>query len=167
MKNLTPERLKELLAYNESTGNFTWRVKRKGRKLDGFAGSKTVMGYISIGIDGVDYFAHRLAWMYVHGAWPINHIDHINGIRSDNRIANLRDCTPSINMQNQRKAKSSSKTGLLGASPHHGKFIARITVNKKHLHLGLFVTAEEAHAAYIAAKEKFHVGWRAECLEAV
>ena len=86
---LTAERLRELLNYDPLTGVFSWRVNGRGR-----SGVGTVAGgsnHKRIAIDKKEYFVHRLAWLYVHGCWPTEDIDHINGDPSDNRIANLRE----------------------------------------------------------------------------
>jgi hypothetical protein len=91
----------------------------------------------------------------VYGYWP-NEVDHVNGAKDDNRIANLREVTHSENMQNQRGARSDSKTGLLGVSAHHGKWCARIRVKGTLKHLGSYSTPEAAHQAYVKAKRVLH-----------
>jgi hypothetical protein len=115
---------------------------------------RTDNGYLSIGLKGRIYYAHRLAWLYVHGEWPVDFIDHINGIRSDNRILNLRECSAAQNSQNL--AKQYNKTRLTGVVPWKKRFQAKICVDYKRINLGSFKTAEEAHAAYLAAKAKYH-----------
>ena len=157
---LSAERLRELLSYNKESGHFTRIARRKGAVLGEIAGSKMSHGYISICIDGVDYTAHRMAWFWIHGAWPDGYIDHINGDRSDNRISNLRDVSQSVNMQNVYEAKSNSKTGLRGVSWHaqRRKYTARIKVGGKYLSLGLHATPEAAHDAYMDAKRRMHEG---------
>lgn len=139
---------------------FHWIVKRKGVKKGGIAGSKMSHGYIAIRIDGQDYTAHRLVWLYVHGSEPSGYIDHINGDRADNRLANLRDVSQMVNMQNVYAAKSNSKTGLRGVSWHaqRGKYTARIKAGGRYLSLGLHDTPEGAHAAYLEAKRRLHEG---------
>src|SRR4051812_40825019 len=102
---VTQERLKQVLVYSPESGLFT----RRGR----VAGT-TYRGRINIFIDYRGYLAHRLAWLYVHGRWPIGDIDHIDGNASNNAISNLREVSRSVNMQNQRRARSDSRTGLLG-----------------------------------------------------
>lgn len=143
------------------TGIFT-RLRSQGPQKGGTrAGSMMRCGYEIIAIDRLKYVAHRLAWFYVHGKWPPHEIDHINGDRADNRIVNLRQATTSQNLQNQRKAQVTSKTGLLGVSyngsPHRERrWFARICVNQKTKVIGYFHTPEEAHAAYLEAKRKVH-----------
>lgn len=151
---LTQERLKEVLLYNHHTGVFTSRsndYRRRGKK-------KLDQGYVRIRIDDGLFRAHRLAWLYVTGAWPKHELDHINGVRHDNRWANLREAPRSMNMQNIRGARRNNKTGFLGISPHWNKFRAKIVANGKRYDLGLYPTAEEANEAYLKAKRKLHQG---------
>ena len=159
--DLTAERLRELLHYDPETGVFTWRVNRGRTAKAGSQAGSPHDGYVQITVDGREYKAHRLAWLYVHGVWPVGQIDHRFGIRNDNRIGELRDVTPSVNSQNQRIAKRSNKSsGLLGAYWHNvsNKWMAHIGVAGKKIHLGMFDTAEAAHAAYIEAKRRLHAG---------
>lgn len=153
-------RLKQLLSYDAKTGEFRRIAKIKGVVVGSVAGRLMKHGYVSIGIDGGEYTAHRLAWLYVHGVWPSGYIDHINGQRCDNRIANLRDVSQSVNMQNVYAAKSNSKTGLRGVSWHaqRKKYTARIKVEGRYLSLGLHQTPEAAHTAYMDAKRRLHEG---------
>jgi hypothetical protein len=160
---LTAERLRELLHYDQETGIFTWtqRPSEMARKCapGAVAGSVCkVHGYVYIGIDWVKHPAHRLAWLYVRGEWPQFDIDHIDGDRANNRIGNLRDVSRSVNLQNARKARSDSQSGLLGALRNRNRWMSRIKANGRMIHLGSFDTPEEAHAAYLAAKRKLHEG---------
>lgn len=157
---LTYERLVDVLSYDKYTGAFTWAKSRKkctnGKAICGTANSN---GYLRVGIDGVRYTLHRLAWFYVYGEIPKNDIDHINGVRTDNRILNLRSVTRSTNLENIRSAKGHNKsTGILGAYRHRDKFTSRIQVRGKSFHLGMFDTKEAAHEAYITAKRAMHEG---------
>ena len=156
---ITAERARELLEYSAETGVFRWRVNRQGGICSGsVAGGKKPDGYIYIGVDGVKFLAHRLAWLYVHGKWPREHIDHINGVRDDNRLSNLREASNSENMQNQRRAQANNANGLLGVSwdEKRKRWQAQIKANGRKRHLGRFETSEEARAAYIAAKAELH-----------
>jgi HNH endonuclease len=158
--DLTAQRLRELLHYDPETGVFTWRVKRGGTNIGDVAGCLQDDGYLVIGVDYHVHLAHRLAWLYMTGAWPTCQIDHRFGVRADNRFSELRDVKERVNSQNMRAARSDSKSGLLGASwsKQAKKWHARIHVNKTYKHLGYFDTPEAAHEAYVAAKRKFHEG---------
>ena len=114
-------------------------------------------GYIVVGVRSHDYAAHRLAWLYVHGVWPVHEIDHINGVKSDNRICNLRDVPKAINSQNKRTT-SKNISGLRGVSPSYKGWQARIVVDGASKYLGKFPTKEAAHAAYIDEKRRMHEG---------
>ena len=154
------ERLLRLLEYDPLTGLFTWKYQpKRGISAGTPAGYKHSQGYTSIGLGCYQFFAHRLAWLFSYGAWPSKHIDHINGDKKDNRIANLRDVSRTVNLQNMRAPRRSSRTGLLGVGIYKdGRFIAKIRLNNKQRHLGIFATAEEASEAYLAAKRKWHEG---------
>src|SRR5690554_1482515 len=128
------ETLINLLEYDLVTGVFRWRRRRRGVRPDRLAGFNMKNGYLGIGIDGKNYYAHRLAWIYVHGEIPEGmHIDHINGDKRDNRIANLRVGTQGQNLQNLRAARSDNKLGMLGVcfDKSRGKYKAYIAVNGK------------------------------------
>lgn len=148
---LSHEELRRLLHYNPDTGQFTWRVTRRGKARKGsVAGTKTPnTGYYQLAINRTIYKQHRLAWFYMTGKWPENQIDHINGIKDDNRFHNLREATNSQNLHNIG-AKSNNKTGYKGVSLHKpaGKYVANIMIKGKQLYLGIFDTPEEAHEAY-------------------
>ena len=116
-------------------------------------------GYLTIFCNGFRYAAHRLAWLYVHGEWPPAHIDHINGIRTDNRISNLRSVTASVNAQNMRRAMKNSKTGVLGVTKCGNRFKAQLAIPRgSNKYLGLFKTIGEAQQAYLDAKRSTHLG---------
>lgn len=156
---LTCEVVKNLLTYDEATGDFYWKVKPSGPvKAGSKAGVITPYGYVMIRIFGRKYCAHRLAWLYVNGEWPSKYIDHINGQRSDNRIANLRQATKGENSQNTYKPRRNNKSKFLGVSLHKSsnKWVAQISIDYKKINLGLFETPELAHEAYVYAKRNLH-----------
>ena len=148
---LTQERLKELLHYDPETGVFTARVNRGSVQIGAKAGGEN-RGYIRIGVKNKKYFAHRLAWFYVHGCWPSKELDHINGKRPDNRLSNLREATRAQNNSN-RPVHRRNEYGKKGAYfiKNRNKWRALIGKDKRLIHLGYFDSAEEAQAAYIAA----------------
>lgn len=152
---LTYERLKEVLRYEPDTGLFYWKVSTAQRvKVGQKAGGMDKYGYIVIVIDKVPYKAHRLAWLYVYGKWPVGDIDHIHGVRYDNRISQIRDVSRSANLYNQHRAKKNSLAGVLGVSKSGSSFVARIGIGGKCKYLGTYKTADEAHSAYLEAREK-------------
>lgn len=162
MRKLTADRARQVLAYDPETGQLTWKQTLSNRALAGsVAGNVSVAdGYVQIRVDGQIYRGHRLAWLIVTGDWPRQVIDHINGVRSDNRWANLRDTSQSVNSRNSLKVRPNSASGLLGVSfrSDNGKPFAQIMVNGRNVNLGTFATPELAHAAYMAAKDVYHAG---------
>jgi hypothetical protein len=156
---LTQTRLKEVLDYDPETGFFTRRLKQTGVKQGKITGSLLREGYVVTSVDCKIYKCHRLAWLYITGAWPTGQIDHINGNRSDNRFDNLRDVSKQQNIENQRKAQQSNKsTNELGTWKNGSGFAARISHNNTKLYLGTFATVAEAKAAYVTAKRLLHSG---------
>lgn len=158
---LTQAKLKKILNYNPETGIFIWIAKCARKVVVGkVAGSLQPTGYNKIRIDKVGHCAHRLAWLYMTGEWPKDQIDHIDGARANNRWANLREATTSINRQNLRAAISRSKTGVLGVRQSHKStnFEARLYVDGKTHYIGTFQTIDLAHAAYLKMKRRLHPG---------
>lgn len=155
---VTQSRLKELLHYDMNTGALTWVADQRGHIRAGAnAGSRRPNGYLSIKIRQRAYYAHRLAWLYVHGVWPKHQIDHINGVRDDNRLVNLREATIIENRQNITLRKCNT-SGFVGVSwcAKTKKWYARIGVRHRTICLGYYESPESAHAAYCAAKAKYH-----------
>ena len=161
---VTQELLKKRFHYDPETGIFTRLIKVANCADIGILnGSPHRKGYRQTRIFKKSYLLHRLAWMYMTGEWPKHNIDHINGIPYDNRWNNLRDIPNGVNRQNMKKPMVTNKSGLLGVSfSKKGKdgnhWLAQLVVNKKHVLNQCFPTKEEAHAAYIFAKRKYHVG---------
>lgn len=160
--DLTAQRLRELLHYDPETGAFTWLVDRQGHaKAGDVAGCRRSDGYIRMKVDQHGVWAHRLAWFWVHGDWPEQVIDHINGDPSDNRIANLRDVPAATNSQNVKEGRKRKGRGtLLGAhwSVTWNRWKSSINVGGKLRHIGWFGTEVEAHNAYVEAKRRLHPG---------
>lgn len=163
---LSAEYVRESLQYCPHTGSFIWKYRKDKAKtinsrLAGKpAGTISKPGYLIIGINKVNYSAHRLAWLIVTGEWPGPILDHINGKKTDNRFANLREATATQNNFNQ---KTYAKSGLKGAFYHKRdhRWVSSICINGRRRNLGYFNSAEEAHAAYCYAAEK-HQGEFAE-----
>lgn len=155
--DLTQDQLMQALHYDPETGVFKRRSRMTASKI-GTVPKNPRHAYLNIGIGFHVYRAHRLAWLYVHGSWPDGQIDHINGDKLDNRISNLRVATTSQNKQNMRKARSDSRSGLIGASWHtkSNKWRAAIQIDGKKKHLGYFDTPEEAHQVFMEHKRERH-----------
>lgn len=157
-EELTQQRLREVLHYDPETGIFTWLTKIADKVSVGArAGQSRPNGYRAIGVLGSRHLEHRLAVLYMTGAWPAEEVDHVNGVRGLNSWENLRQCSHSENHQN-RVARVTNTAGLAGASWHSQKkrWRSAISVAGKHHHLGHFNTPEEAHEAYKSAKVRLH-----------
>lgn len=156
---LTAETLRALFHYDPETGLFArLYVPAHGIKNKP-TGSIASNGYMQLKCYGKVYRQHRLAWLYVYGEWPTHGIDHINGIRTDNRITNLRDVPSALNNQNRRNAKRTNSVGVLGVGRgRRGKYVARIRHNGKNISIGEYKTVAEASAAYQEAKTLLHPG---------
>src|SRR5574337_1669011 len=159
LNGLTAARLREVLSYCQETGDFCWREKTNRRIVVGSkAGCVGRFGYVQIRVDGVKHYAHRLAWLYIHGSVPVGVIDHKNGVRSDNAISNLRVVTKEHNQQNRRLPQSNNSLGTLGVCRSAGSFKAQISIAGSTKYLGSFQTEDEAHEAYLLAKRRNHAG---------
>lgn len=157
--SLSSERLRELVVYDPITGIFTRRVRSSPRtQIGDVAGGPDKDGYIVMRVDCKTYKAHRLAILYMTGEWPPLEVDHRDGIRSNNKWDNLRNADRRLNVTNVRKARRTNGSGLLGAHRDRGRFKAVISTNRKKHFLGMFDTAELAHAAYVVAKRQLHEG---------
>ncbi|MEF8689420.1 UNVERIFIED_CONTAM: HNH endonuclease [Comamonas sp. A-3] len=157
---LTAARLKELLVYDPAIGEFRWLQSRGKAKKGSVAGSGTPNGYTVIRIDPRNYYAHRLAFLYMDAEWPQCEVDHVNGARTDNRWVNLRDVDVATNVQNKHVPHRNNKLGLLGVSWHAAKrkYRAGIDTFGKKIHLGYFSDPNAAHQAYLSAKRAMHPG---------
>ena len=156
---ITQTRLLELLRYAPDTGIFTWRVRTSNRvNVGDVAGTVRKDGYVVLRIDKALMLAHRLAFLHMTGKWPEAEVDHINGVRSDNRWCNLRDVPPRQNKENMRSARAGNKSLLLGVTQARGKYASQIQVAGKHIHLGYFSCPQAAHEAYLIAKRELHAG---------
>ena len=156
---VSPVNVAEIFDYR--SGKLYWKSSLTGKnRVEGReAGGLNENGYLIVEVGGRAISAHRIVWLMHHGQWPAGEIDHRNGIRHDNRIANLRDVVRETNAQNRRAATTGSRTGLLGVTVHkNGEFRARIRAHGRLHSLGLFDSAEAAHAAYVVAKRKLHAG---------
>lgn len=153
------EKLNELFRYEPETGLICWRVRRKGvkAKCGGVAGYVTDRGYIKIVNDGKSMLAHRVAFAIYFGRWPDGEIDHINGVKSDNRVCNLREATRKQNNANRGPLKN-NLTGYKGVNyiKSRNKFVARISNGTRRVFIGMFDSAIEASEAYRKAAKEIH-----------
>lgn len=153
---LTLERLQEILSYNPDTGVFLWVKPRAIRHNVGdIAGGIDARGYRRIVVFGRSVAAYRLAWFFSFGTWPPEDVDHINGIRSDDRLANLRLASRSQNNCNRGPQKN-NRTGYIGVHPDHGTYRARINFQRRRINIGNFPTADAAARAYDAEAKRLH-----------
>jgi hypothetical protein len=157
---LTAKRCREVFYYDGHRGVLILRIRTSVSTPAGtVVGNGHDRGYLRTRLDGVTYRVHRLVWLWVYGEWPTGEIDHINGIRNDNRITNLRSVTRNVNNQNLKKAQRNNRSsGLLGAYKKKNRWQAQIMINGVGTTLGTFDTPEEAHAAYLQAKRLHHPG---------
>lgn len=142
------------LRLDEDTGDLYWThgKKYRGRK----AGRVHHSGYCEIRIGNTGFMAHRIVWYLVHGEWPELSVDHINGIRTDNRPCNLRLATP-LEQNKNRRMPVNNTSGVHGVTWHKqlSKWQASITIQRKYIHLGLFDEISHAKAARVEAEEKY------------
>lgn len=159
---LTANQLRQWYHYDPEVG-FFFRKLKKG--LVHLKGRTSGRGYIYVTIPHTfhktprTYAVHRLAWLYVHGSWPKGVIDHINGIKNDNRISNLRDVTCAGNSQNLAVGRLKNPFPGTCWKKNRNKWQASITTNGKTTYLGLFEKREDAHRAYMDAKAVMHPLW--------
>lgn len=155
---INQERLKEVLEYDTGTGAFTRKLSRPGYLVGSDAGYTTEDGYRRIGIDGNDYLAHRLAFLYVEGYFPEHDIDHMDGVRDNNKYDNLRHASRTCNLQNQ-KTYSNSTSGFTGVSflKRSNKWVAHASLGCGRVYLGLHETALDAALARLT--------WETQCSE--
>ena len=153
---LTQEQLKTQLHYDLATGIFTRLIRARVANIGDVAGSLSGR-YLSIRLLGERYQAHRLAWLYVTGSMPKEHIDHINGNKLDNRFCNLREATSAQNSMNMGK-NSANTSGIKGVTFHtkQNKWRASCRVNGKRFYLGNFETKELATFAYQSFAKSNH-----------
>ena len=156
---ITADELREVLAYDPSTGVFTWRIHQgfQSPSIGSVAGTDHSEGYRYICIRRRQYGAHRLAWLYMTGAWPAEDIDHANCDRKDNHFANLREATRAQNNRNARLSRN-SQSGRKGVSwcRQMRKWRARIGIGGQTVILGYFDDIDEAAATYAIAARNHH-----------
>lgn len=149
------EIVRHMLSYNPDSGAFRWIAGARAGQPAGTIRARGNKGkrYVQVGLCGMSFYAHRLAWLHAHGEWPSGEIDHINGDGLDNRLSNLRVVAHADNNRNQRLHKTNS-TGVAGVSWSKcaGKWLARISSEGKTKYLGVFEKFDDAVAARRAAE---------------
>lgn len=153
----TQERLSHAFSYSPETGLFHWKIGARGRRTGSLAGSKWSNGYIVIGLDGGQFYAHRLAWVIMTGASPSGTIDHANGDPDDNRWSNLRSATQSQNIANARIRRDNT-SGHKGVRFHQekGRWQAYLDFQGKRANLGYFDNLDDAISARLAKAREVH-----------
>lgn len=151
------EEIKENIQYDPGTGLFMLVRDKSNVKSGQIAGSLCGNGYIRIVVNYKRYYAHRLAWLFVNGTWPANDIDHINGIKTDNRYSNLRDATKSNNQHN-RSTPRNNTSGIKGVcwDKHANKWLASCKIEGVGHHIGLFTCISDAEKAVREFRENHH-----------
>jgi len=162
IRQLPPvDELRRLFSYDPETGVVVRRVRphpqAKRSPPGAVATIRNQNGYLFINIDGRGYYAHRIIWKMQTGTEPEDQIDHINGTKTDNRWANLREADNSRNIQNSglRRDNASGVKGVCWVKSHKA-WAAYITVNKKQMRLGRFKSISDAAAARAKAAEALH-----------
>ena len=142
---LEQKELKRVLDYDPNTGVFKWKLRKGRGRIGSVAGYSNNQGYIFIGIDGIKQKAHRLAWLYVYGKFPEDQTDHINRIKTDNRIENLRDVSHKVNMRNKNIYRNNT-SGVPGLqwNKKNKAWMAFIYNNGKRILLGYSKNKEDA-----------------------
>jgi len=157
-KIISQEQLKEFINYDSETGLFTWAKFRGGSaKKNSLAGTIDKEGYRVIRVNMKIYKAHRLAWFYIYGIFPKKDLDHINQIKHDNRISNLREVTNSENHQNRgiNKNNSSGHKGVYW-NKSNKKWQSSIGINGKLRFLGYFSELSDAIKTREMAEQNLH-----------
>lgn len=158
---LSASELYQLLSYDAGTGVFVRRVTTSQNAKEGdVAGYISPIGYRVISLKSRQFYGHRLAWLYHYGEFPSGQIDHKDGDRANNAIANLRDVAECVNRQNLRRPPQHNLLGVLGVSvsTSRKRYQAKIQLDGVKHHLGTFDTIDEAANAYLAAKRAMHAG---------
>ena len=153
---ITQDQLKEVLRYDPETGRCFWLKRLGPRAMPGNeVGWGSSHGYIKIKILGITYSRSHVAWLYVYGHHPKECMDHINRVRNDDRISNLREATKGENCRNTN-IRSDNSTGVKGVSLNNGKYMARINLRGKSIYLGTYDLIEDADLAYRKGCSKYH-----------
>ena len=155
---ISRDRLLEALDYDPDTGAFKWKAPSSRRvRVGDVAGNLCSNGYLRVCIDKREYLLHRLAWLYVHGEIPPCEIDHINRIRTDNRIKNLRPADANENRANAT-IRRDNKSGTKGVSwnSRKGRWYASICFRGVRRFVGSFEILSDAEAVMVRVRKEVH-----------
>jgi hypothetical protein len=155
---LTQEKLKTLLSYDPDTGVLTWQSKpSRGIKVGRQAGTPTSQGYLALQINKKKMLVHRAIWFYVHGVWPPEEIDHINHVRDDNRLCNLRLANRLENSHNTQKHEK-NLSGHKGVAWHNRnkKWQVQMRFAGKNYYVGQFSDLQDAIQARLQTETKLY-----------
>lgn len=156
---MNQDQLKSRLHYDIESGVFRWRnlIGSSNRKPWDIAGSPHNKGYTSIRIFGKKYMAHRLAWLYVYGELPASDLDHIDGVKTNNAISNLRKVTNAQNHWNVGM-RSTNKSGVKGVHWHKGigRWVATFKANGVQNFVGSFDSISDAESEISKARKNIH-----------
>jgi hypothetical protein len=160
MQSMNIDALQSLMRYEPETGHIYWLALGKGRIKKKPAGTLLRSGYVGICVGVKRWQAHRLAWALHYGAWPSDQIDHINGVKTDNRICNLRQATNSQNGKNLGLSKANT-SGVKGVSfeKYTARWKASIRVDGKNISLGRFDSIAAAAEARKEAEKIYFKEW--------
>lgn len=166
---VTAARLREVFHYDPNTGVFTRNICHNAKHVGRVNGARHQSGYLKFRVDGHRYYAHRLAWLYSYGVWPSGEIDHINGVKDDNRIVNLREATHAQNCENRRSRSEKTTSRYTGVhwSKDRQLWATSLCVGGRVIRLGCFESEEAAYEAYLAAKSKHHQFWASNTTSAL
>ena len=148
----------KLFTYDESIQGLRWKCAKGPLRPPAIAGGDNGRGYFRVNFGGKLRLRSHIIWLMHTGSWPVKQLDHINRNSLDDRFVNLREVTQSENIQNQVTPRKGNKAGLRGVALDARGFRATISKDRKQIGLGTHKTAEEAHAAYLRAKEVLHEG---------
>lgn len=138
-------------------GRLVWKLPTsRSVKRGDMAGSLSSQGYFQLAIMGKKYKAHRVIWALTYNEWPLLHLDHINGVKTDNKIENLREATVAQNLANIKKTKGASRYKGVCWNKGKGKWMAQISQRSKQKYLGLFESENAAALAYDVAANEIH-----------
>ncbi len=154
MELLPISNLRDLFDYDQNTGDLCWKESRGRVKAGHKCQTKDSNGRYRVEISGRTFAVHQIAWAITTGRWSDKQIDHINGVKTDNRLSNLREATNAENARNRNRKPANS--GFRGVSLHKGRFVARIMYEGKCINLGSFSDPQVAAHEYNKAAVRIH-----------